>query len=597
MTHVSPTGALPMPSDGMRRLTPKEIQQRAQAMSCLRESNSKCQGQVYVNLFFDGTGNNWNWNGPFTPGKKVNPQTQSARDSHTNVVRLFRASYNKHDNGLFSFYIPGVGTPFAEIGDSGAGLDGSLGAAAGRFGANRINWGIIQVLNAMHQYLTEDDLITQANIQDIVHRMSLGGVSDADKKKESDKENILYNDLLRLKKEIDSRQKKIKSVNISVFGFSRGAAEARTFVHWLFERAQTAKGSCDYHLAGIPISLKFLGIFDTVASVGLASISRIADGRTGWASGELMSIHPEVKKCVHFVALHEQRINFPSDLATQGKQILYPGMHSDVGGGYSPSSQGKSSINSLFSGAAKLSQIPLLDMHYEALKAGVPLRTLEEINQEPDLSRQFACHPKLIIDYNSWLANHAVPAGDHENQIKGHSRQYIQWKGLRLQEGPENEVQQAYYKLAAQEDKDDLDDARRNFGSLIDAVTTYREDREKSQKAYKDYEVRLQAWEKGGRKGPRPLPRRVAALTSTAEDHELFELLDLILQKKSPPKNSIRLFDHYVHDSIAGFYIKEKTTELTFTGFKTNGYLRYRTLFNINSEKSKNCEVKADKSS
>ncbi|AKO01573.1 hypothetical protein BRM22_24285 [Xanthomonas oryzae pv. oryzae] len=60
-----PTGALPMPHDGQRRLTPSEAQRRAEAMACLRDKSSECQGQVHVNLFFDGTGNNWKWEGTF----------------------------------------------------------------------------------------------------------------------------------------------------------------------------------------------------------------------------------------------------------------------------------------------------------------------------------------------------------------------------------------------------------------------------------------------------------------------------------------------------------------------------------------------------
>lgn len=60
-----------MPISGIRTLSPREVQLRAQAMACLRDQNSKCQGQVYINLFFDGTGNNWDWEGTFIKGKNV----------------------------------------------------------------------------------------------------------------------------------------------------------------------------------------------------------------------------------------------------------------------------------------------------------------------------------------------------------------------------------------------------------------------------------------------------------------------------------------------------------------------------------------------
>lgn len=50
------------------------------------------------------------------------------------------------------------------------------------------------------------------------------------------------------------------------------------------------------------------------------------------------------------------------------EEIVYPGVHSDVGGGYGPGEQGRGRDD-----ADKLSQVPLLDMYREARKAGVPL--------------------------------------------------------------------------------------------------------------------------------------------------------------------------------------------------------------------------------
>ena len=46
------------------------------------------------------------------------------------------------------------------------------------------------------------------------------------------------------------------------------AAQARTFVNWLFEVCQQDGGG--WTLAGIPLRVQFLGLFDTVASVGAA---------------------------------------------------------------------------------------------------------------------------------------------------------------------------------------------------------------------------------------------------------------------------------------------------------------------------------------
>ena len=63
-----------------------------------------------------------------------------------------------------------------------------------------------------------------------------------------------------------------------MFGFSRGAAQARVFCNWLTDALDS-----DSSLCGIPLQVDFLGIFDTVASVGLANSSLVFDGHGGWA--------------------------------------------------------------------------------------------------------------------------------------------------------------------------------------------------------------------------------------------------------------------------------------------------------------------------
>lgn len=75
-----------------------------------------------------------------------------------------------------------------------------------------------------------------------------------------------------------------------------------------------------------------------------------------------------VRRCVHMVAAHEPRGSFPLDLidcSMDGREeIVYRGVHSDVGGGYGPGEQGRGRDD-----ADKLSQVPLLDMYREARKA------------------------------------------------------------------------------------------------------------------------------------------------------------------------------------------------------------------------------------
>ena len=61
----------------------------------------------------------------------------------------------------------------------------------------------------------------------------------------------------------------IKKINISVFGFSRGAALARAFTNQFMWQCQSDCDGLTYGQGKYPIEFKFLGIFDTVASFGL----------------------------------------------------------------------------------------------------------------------------------------------------------------------------------------------------------------------------------------------------------------------------------------------------------------------------------------
>ena len=580
MTRTS-TGAHPMPESGKRPLTPQAAQARQKILACLRRKGSECQGQIHVNLFFDGTGNNRGWNGVFVnnPPKSRSTRTQLARNGHSNVARLYDASFDEPESGLFSFYIPGVGTPFPEVGDNSQ--DGSaLGAGAALYGADRIHWAIIEVINAVHRYLTGSRLIELDQARVLANEMSRTRLFEGHLRR-----SMLGAVARRLENVVKNHQRRVRSLKISVFGFSRGAAQARAFAHRLFEIAQVWGSGCGHNIGGVPMTLDFMGLFDTVASVGLAGMSRIADGKMDWADGEMMSIHPEVRQCVHFVALHEQRINFPVDLAMRGKEVLYPGMHSDVGGGYSPGSQGKDHVDGRVEGTAKLAQIPLIDMHHEAFKAGVAIRTIDEVQSSGDVAMHFACHPQLIRDYNAWLAEHGVPGGAHVQQIRAHSRQYVRWKGKRLWRGSENLLEQPFFKLADGEDQYDLRNAQRDFGALVARYAEGKSSSVRHQQQLQEVRDRVLSGRSSGRAAtyvhaPPASPQAYDYQRLTADAKTL---LDDVIDNAPVPEACTRLFDNYVHDSLAGFYLLGGYTELNIPALATNGYLRYRDVFTIRS--------------
>lgn len=107
----------------------------------------------------------------------------------------------------------------------------------------------------------------------------------------------------------------------------------------------------------------------------------LIDGQWDWASETLQVLPTCVKGIVHFIAAHEQRRNFPITRikAGQGKvtEVLYPGVHSNIGGGYQPGAQGRGIWNGQAEMTMLLSQIPLAHMHRAASAAGAPLFTFK----------------------------------------------------------------------------------------------------------------------------------------------------------------------------------------------------------------------------
>lgn len=189
----------------------------------------------------------------------------------------------------------------------------------------------------------------------------------------------------------------IRKIRLSVFGFSRGAAEARACVNMITDRWGNL-------LCSIPLQIDFLGIFDTVASVGLAQAMPHFNGHAAWADEQFMPVPGNVKRCVHLVAGLEIRGSFPLDSVCQGgelpancKEIVYPGVHSDVGGGYPPGDQGRGKADS-----QKLSQIALAQMYREARMAAVPL--VPETAMRASQTEYFRIDSKLRQDFNAYVA-------------------------------------------------------------------------------------------------------------------------------------------------------------------------------------------------
>lgn len=115
---------------------------------------------------------------------------------------------------------------------------------------------------------------------------------------------------------------------IDTFGFSRGACVARDF-------ANDVKDGMVTH-AGRTAEVKFMGIWDTVSSIGFQGVGEPSNMGNFPDEGVRINTNNTAEHIVHITAKDELRANFPLTLAMGGKRIEMVGAHSDIGGGYAP---------------------------------------------------------------------------------------------------------------------------------------------------------------------------------------------------------------------------------------------------------------------
>lgn len=539
---------VPFPTNGSRQLSPKEQLQRAKAMSCSmkKDKQPSCVGNVFLGIFFDGTGNNMRAHYP--------------KHGHSNVVRLYNAHPDRSAEGYFAYYIPGVGTPFPQIGENDY---SSLGKAAAVGGEQRINWGLVQIYNAVHRFLmNNEDLIPGERAKTIVSNMS----SDQIGLGSGYRRMVMRTWEEKLKSVIKSTKPEVQQINISVFGFSRGAAQARAFCNWFFELCEQKDGA--FTLAGVPVRIYFLGIFDTVASVGLANLVSITEGHMAWADDN-MHINPAVEQCVHFVAAHEIRACFPLDSTRRGtsypsncKEVIYPGAHSNVGGGYMPNDQGKCGQVPDEKKYAFAALMPAIDMYHEARKAGVPLLPLNDMPRQ--VRRDFDPDPEMVAAYNAYLKKSGIGAQPVENALRAHMSLYYRYRKLRLN----NLLSVAPYAHAPAEDKRFLHITNEDFregARILEGIDQANKEAARDPAAY--HQRMMQTLAYPDKNNPAYLPRKLSPMEQ--------DILAALKNQNALSDDLVRFFDYYVHDSLAGF-AQDGVRERRFNG---QGHLRHRKVF------------------
>jgi hypothetical protein len=549
----------------------KALQQREETKN--NDMEKACSTNLFFGFFFDGTCNNYEL------AAKTGDQSNVARMYDIfpgrGVPQVLKSVIWKYRperyNNFFRIYIPGVSSPFDQVNDSGSGWMKTLGGSMGFKGGDRIIWALIQAINSVNRYFHGEPLVLppEATILATSFSLSREGRNVMAKKEVPEvkakerytiEPRVQFEKLIRrlhasvsphwTKKGAPPEKKDpgiVKIIHISIFGFSRGSTQARAFTNWLDSLCRLdalVRGEGTSSLGGFPIEFDFLGIFDTVASVGAGNtlgnlrFFKDANGHDAWADAEdSLRIPSCVKRCVHLVAGHELRRSFPSDSISVGSilpagasEVVFPGVHSDVGGGYEPKQQGKG-VDA--SGADMLSRIPLLFMYKQARLAGVPLKLelADEVAQN-----KFKVMPQTIEDFNAYLSACEKKSGSLTDIIREQAILQMTWRYWRQEGGqaPLHKIQS--YLRANNFDKSDLISANREYNDEL-----------------RDFKESIT---KRGKKAPR---KQAAGFKNEVSSE--WEEIAYYWPFKQPEPEVANFFDEYVHDSRSAFKLYGQANE------------------------------------
>ncbi|MDQ6472679.1 DUF2235 domain-containing protein [Flavobacterium sp. LHD-80] len=244
--------------------------------------------KVIAAIFFDGTNNN-RTNTEHRLGKtdtyaKMGEKGSSYDNYYSNIAIMEKMKINEPKKRIVSKYIEGEGTEDSQKGDNQG-----LGFGSGTTGIPaKVEKGKNKIREEINKAFTDKEYVQE--------------------------------------------------LSIDVFGFSRGAAAARSFM-------TTQKAALQKTYPKAKISYRFVGLFDTVSSFepegNFSVVGSAVDHNFYNDVDELkLQLGGMAKKIVHLTAADEYRKNFAltninsSILAGVGYEVQLPGSHSDIGGGY-----------------------------------------------------------------------------------------------------------------------------------------------------------------------------------------------------------------------------------------------------------------------
>lgn len=533
---------------GMTREAPVNVIRKSTAVLC---DASSCEINIEVGIFFDGTGNN--------------KYIDESRKALSNIAKLFGSYPEDKARGIAKIYIPGLGTKFERIGEPD---ESTFGGAFGSGGEGRLLIALCSFLDSLYNIVLNERWASDEAINAICGPRKYFRSASKLLEKFDLSESLSGSELSSkrdfFRRQIDDLKQKladrpgpvVKQIALDIFGFSRGATSARVYCHWLQQIAQGGK------IAGIPLLFRFLGLMDTVASVGVwdgivGTVFNKTGGHTTWAQARHLLILPEVKNCIHMVAMHEIRKNFPLDQVAVGDampenchEFAYPGVHSDVGGGYAPGALGLAIGTSLEDGdSRKLSQIPLNHMMECAVAAGAPMAIELAVEKSVD---PFKTSPSVHAAFQKFIQ--LSPGG--KQRLSDWMLPYLIWRW---------KTQSQYTSLEHVRNSKGED-----LGYLMAAHAQFVQDGKRMEMS--GDEERSVAFVKAARSRDHSCWDHASYNQSElgALDRDAWEVRKRVISAKPNPPELDEFFDRFVHDSLAGF--RKKLREAT-------GHWRYRRVF------------------
>jgi hypothetical protein len=205
-------------------------------------------------------------------------------------------------------------------------------------------------------------------------------------------------------------------------------------------------------------------------------------------------------------------------------EVVFPGVHSDIGCGYCPGEQGRGLDPD---GADMLTRVPLVYMYKQARIAGVPLK-LEFASKVA--KERFKIAPATITALNAYLGAATHTTGSLTSIMREQGRFHMQWHLARRSRGSAPLESTTSFARATVFDQNDLHSANLEFDSEVVAFETWLADQGKA------FAPKTQ-------------------VPGFKNDHEAEWEEIATWWKKAPPlpQAVLTFFDEYIHDSRAWF--------------------------------------------